>query len=99
MTAELRIREAQTSILLDELDGGRLDAVVIATPQQRSDLVAEDLFEDRFLLAATAECLRIIGAAAEALRPVALDPEGLLLLYEGHCPADQALEVCALDRR
>ncbi|TMV38280.1 hydrogen peroxide-inducible genes activator, partial [Thioclava sp. BHET1] len=74
-------------------------AVVIATPQQRSDLVAEDLFEDRFLLAATAERLATMGAAAEALRPVALDPETLLLLDEGHCLADQALEVCALDRR
>lgn len=95
---DLRVREARTERLLDELDAGSLDAIVIATPVNRDDLVVLPLFRDRFLLAGSA--LRIAGlGAAEALRPVALDPDQLLLLDEGHCLADQALEVCGLTRR
>jgi LysR family hydrogen peroxide-inducible transcriptional activator len=95
---DLRVREARTERLLEELDAGSLDAIVIATPVNRDDLVALPLFRDRFLLAGSA--LRIAGlGAAEALRPVALDPDQLLLLDEGHCLADQALEVCGLTRR
>lgn len=94
--ATLRIREAQTDVLLEGLGNGRLDAVVIALPEGREDLEAQILFEDRFLLAGAAG--RIDQFDTEALRPRALDPGELLLLDEGHCLADQALEVCGLAR-
>jgi LysR family hydrogen peroxide-inducible transcriptional activator len=96
---DLRVREAQTSQLLSALEQGQLDAIVIATPVGETDRVAVPLFEDRFLLAGNHARIASIGAATEHLRPVALDPDQLLLLDEGHCLADQALEVCALDRR
>lgn len=95
---ELRVREAQTDQLLAALMDGALDAAVIASPHMRNDLVTEPLFRDNFLLAGNAARLASLGSV-EALRPVALDPDHLLLLDEGHCLADQALEVCGLERR
>jgi LysR family hydrogen peroxide-inducible transcriptional activator len=98
ITRDLRVREARTERLLEELAAGSLDAVVIATPTGRDDLVSRKLFADRFLLAASPGRMAALGRT-EALRPVALDPDQLLLLDEGHCLADQALEVCGLTRR
>ena len=95
----LRLREAQTAALMEGLEEGRLDAVVIASPPPLPGLIATDLFEDRFLLAGTPARLTALGAGMASLRPATLDPEHLLLLDEGHCLADQALEVCGLDRR
>ena len=99
LTREIRVREAQTDVLLQSLDDGTLDAVVIATPVQGRNVVAVPLFTDRFLLAGSEMRLAALGPGREALRPAAIDPEQLLLLDEGHCLADQALEVCALGRR
>jgi len=96
---DLRIREARTDDLMADLQNGRLDAVVIAEPPKTPDLAATLLFEDRFLLAGSAERIANVAAEVEALRPSQLDPDQLLLLDEGHCLADQALEVCGLDRR
>ena len=98
ITRDLRVREARTDVLIEELDAGVLDAIVIATPLRRADLRAEALFADHFVLAGSAARLDRLGGAG-ALRPVALDPDQLLLLDEGHCLADQALEVCGLTRR
>jgi len=98
MPQDLRLREAETETLLRELSDGTLDAAVIATPPGPG-MVDLPLFEDRFLLAGTATRLAALAGQAEALRPVSLDPDQLLLLDEGHCLTDQALEVCALDRR
>ncbi|HEX9859386.1 MAG TPA: LysR substrate-binding domain-containing protein [Paracoccaceae bacterium] len=104
ITRDLRLREATTDVLLAALDRGQLDAVVMAAPQGPSGaitggLITVPLFEDRFLLAGRGERLARLTAGMEALRPVALDPDQLLLLDEGHCLADQALEVCGMDRR
>jgi LysR family transcriptional regulator, hydrogen peroxide-inducible genes activator len=99
LARDLRVREAQTGTLLEALDAGHLDAVVIAQPAPVPERLAEPLVEDRFLLAGAPERLEATLAGGGAPRPGALDPEQLLLLDEGHCLADQALEVCALDRR
>ena len=98
MPQDLRLREAETETLLRELSDGTLDAAVIATPPG-AGMIDLPLFEDRFLLAGTSARLAALAGQAEALRPVSLDPDQLLLLDEGHCLTDQALEVCALDRR
>ena len=99
ITRELRLREAQTNDLLSALRDGRLDAVVLADPPRAPDLYAFPLFEDRFVLAGSAARLAALGTTSDVLRPMALRPEHLLLLDEGHCLADQALDVCRLDRR
>ncbi|MFN3279772.1 MAG: LysR substrate-binding domain-containing protein [Paracoccus hibiscisoli] len=93
----LHLREAQTDRLLEELAAGRLDAVVVASPPEGEDMRAVPLFTDRFLLAGSAA--RIADLRHGTLSPDALDPGQLLLLDEGHCLGDQALEVCGLNRR
>lgn len=99
LTLELRVREAQTERLLESLRRGQLDAVIVALPVPGDGLVAEPICTDRFLLAGSSARLAAWEGDAEALRPAAIAPDQLLLLDEGHCLADQALEVCGLSGR
>lgn len=92
---DLGVREGQTQALIDELRGGGLDAAVIALPSGVADLVERPLFEDRFLLAGSE---RQVAALGVAIRPEQMQTERLLLLEDGHCLTDQALEACALGR-
>ncbi|WP_265499495.1 hydrogen peroxide-inducible genes activator [Paracoccus beibuensis] len=94
---DLHLREALTDRLLDELSNGRLDAIVVASPPEDDGFAAVPLFTDRFLLAGSEA--RLAGLGPRAVSPTALDPGQLLLLDEGHCLGDQALEVCGLGRR
>ncbi|MBV0912107.1 hydrogen peroxide-inducible genes activator [Anianabacter salinae] len=99
LTLELRVREAQTDRLLDELRRGALDAVVMALPVPGQGLVARPLGEDHFLLAGSPSRVAHLRARAQALVPAGIAPDQLLLLDEGHCLADQALEVCGIGSR
>lgn len=94
---DLHLREAQTDRLVEELVQGRLDVAVVATAPDAGGLVATPLFTDRFLLAGSRDQIARVGALHPAPRD--LDPGRLLLLDEGHCLGDQALEVCGLGRR
>ena len=94
ITLDLRVREAQTDQLLANLADGKLDAAVLALPVHTENLTSVTLFEDRFLLAGSTERVGTFSS----LQPSDVKPGQLLLLDEGHCLADQALEVCALDR-
>jgi LysR family hydrogen peroxide-inducible transcriptional activator len=93
---DLGVREAQTDVLLDEMRQGALDAAVVALPAGPADLIAAALFEDRFLLAGSAERLGALGAGA-ALHPEDMEAGQLLLLDDGHCLTGQALAACAID--
>ncbi|PWE33135.1 LysR family transcriptional regulator [Maritimibacter sp. 55A14] len=95
---DLRVREAQTEALIADLMAGRLDAAVIALPSGQGGLVETELFEDRFLLAGSQSQIAALRETGDRLRPREIKPDRLLLLDEGHCLADQALEVCGLDR-
>lgn len=95
---DLRVRESRTERLIEELNSGTLDAAVIALPSDVSTLVERVLFTDRFLLAGSMNQISTLAAAPDALRPTTLAPDRLLLLEEGHCLSDQALEVCAMER-
>lgn len=97
ISRDLHLREATTDLLLEELAAGQLDAAVIATPEG-PDIVPVPLFTDPFLLAGSAAQIADLADRAETLRPRSLDPGQLLLLDEGHCLGDQALEVCGLTR-
>ncbi|SDE79982.1 LysR family transcriptional regulator, hydrogen peroxide-inducible genes activator [Celeribacter baekdonensis] len=95
---DLRVREAQTADLLTAVINGQLDAAVIALPYDVAGLMAEPLFTDNFLLAGSKSRIEALSAAIAPPRPTDLPPDALLLLDEGHCLADQALDVCGLTR-
>ncbi|MGN7868001.1 LysR substrate-binding domain-containing protein [Paracoccus sp. 22332] len=97
LSRDLHLREAQTDRLVEELAQGRLDVAVVATPPESDDLVAVPLFTDHFLLAGSQDRIARLGRSRP--EPRDLDPGQLLLLDEGHCLGDQALEVCGLHRR
>ena len=89
----LELRESQTKSLMAELARGGLDAVIIALPVDDPDIETMALFHDVFLLAAPAadrfpKHVRIDASA--------LDPRRLILLEDGHCLRDQALEFCGV---
>jgi LysR family hydrogen peroxide-inducible transcriptional activator len=90
---ELLLVEEKTETLLGMLRDGRLDAAVLALPLHEDWLESEFLFEEPFLLAVPAGHAL---AGATGLRLAQLSREHLLLLEDGHCLRDQALEVCAL---
>ncbi len=86
----LVLREDQTARLLVELDAGRLDACLLATPVP-GDLATAELFHEDFVLAApTGHAL----LARKRRREADLAGETVLLLEDGHCLRDQALSVC-----
>lgn len=98
ISLDVQVREAKTDQLIQEVQTGQLDAGIVALPVAAEGLTEWPLFEDRFLLAGTEARLAALGPAAETLRPAALDQSPLLLLEDGHCLTDQALEVCGRGR-
>ena len=90
---ELLLIEEKTEILLKQLREGRLDTVVLALPVHDDQLHAEFLFEEPFLLAVPQNHEL---ARRKTLKMDDLSDQCLLLLEDGHCLRDQALEVCEL---
>ncbi|GGT52398.1 hydrogen peroxide-inducible genes activator [Streptomyces purpureus] len=88
---DLQVHEEQTSSLLEGLGAGRLDLLLLAVPLGVPGVVELPLFDEDFVLV-TSEGHGLAGRAdipREALRELKL-----LLLDEGHCLRDQALDIC-----
>ncbi len=87
----LRVLEDQTERLLSALRGGALDAALIALPADTGGITEVAIYEEDFLLAVPPghplSGKRRVPASALADLP-------LLLLDEGHCLRDQALDAC-----
>jgi LysR family hydrogen peroxide-inducible transcriptional activator len=88
---ELLLVEEKTPTLLRMLHEGRLDAATLALPIHDEALHVEFLFEEPFLLAVPRE--HALNAKPN-LKLGDLAHESLLLLEDGHCLRDQALDVC-----
>ena len=90
---KLFIREDLSQPLVDALLSGELDVLLLALPFPAEQVETMPLFEDDFLLA----CPPDHPLANRApLRSADLRGESLLLLEEGHCLRDHALEACKL---
>jgi LysR family hydrogen peroxide-inducible transcriptional activator len=90
---KLYLKEALSAQLLLQLQQGRLDLIMLAFPYAMPDMETVNLFRDEFLL-----CLPP-GHKLEKAKQVKqqqLRGESLLLLEEGHCLRDHALEACKL---
>ncbi|WP_119677478.1 LysR substrate-binding domain-containing protein [Indioceanicola profundi] len=90
---KLYLREDFTERLLDRLRGGELDAALLALPLPESGLDCEPIFREPFLLAVPPGH-RL--AAKQQILESELTGQPLLLLEDGHCFREQALEVCRL---
>lgn len=89
---QLLLYEYQTGALLERLRAGELDLGVLALGVDVSGLEVLPLHEEAFTLAVPAGH-RL--AKKNAVRPDDLAGETLLLLEDGHCLRDQALDVCS----
>jgi LysR family hydrogen peroxide-inducible transcriptional activator len=89
----LQLAEEKTEDILRMLRKGELDAALLALPLNDDGLEMEILFEEPFVLALPSNH-PLADRDDITLRD--LDGEELLLLEEGHCLREHALEVCAL---
>lgn len=89
----LRIEEGQSAALIDKVRRGDLDCAVIALPYDCAGLLSFPFWAEDFYW---------VGAAAQqsprkTIRASKVVDSALLLLAEGHCLKDHALDVCALE--
>lgn len=91
---ELLLVEEKTEVILTQLRSGQLDAGVLALPVNHDGLCLQPLFTEDFVLAVPAT--HPLAAVPGQIDRTVLAGLDLLLLEEGHCLRDQALEVCSL---
>ena len=90
---ELLLVEEKSDELLARLRDGRLDAALLAMPVHDEQLHAQFLFEEPFVLAVPGNHPL---AQRDSLTLDELSQQHLLLLEDGHCLREQALDVCRL---
>ncbi|MFJ8140070.1 LysR substrate-binding domain-containing protein [Streptomyces sp. NPDC096013] len=88
---DLQVHEEQTANLLEGLTTGRLDLLLLAVPLRVPGVVELPLLDEDFVLVTPLghPLGGRSGIPREALREL-----NLLLLDEGHCLRDQALDIC-----
>jgi LysR family hydrogen peroxide-inducible transcriptional activator len=89
---ELLLYEYQTGPMLDHLQAGDIDVGILALPVPADGLVERNHFDEPFVVALP-EHHALSGR--RQLKTTDLDGETLLLLEDGHCLRDQALDVCS----
>jgi LysR family transcriptional regulator, hydrogen peroxide-inducible genes activator len=88
---DLQVHEEQTANLIEGLTSGRLDLLLLAVPLGVPGVVELPLFDEDFVLVTPLDH-RLGGR--EGIPREALRELNLLLLDEGHCLRDQALDIC-----
>jgi len=91
---QIYLREEQTAPLLERLDAGLVDAVILALPVPLGNVETEDIGLDRFVVVCPR---RHRLARLKAVRPEDMATEILLLLEDGHCLRGHALAACKLE--
>ena len=87
------IREDLTDHLIEALHRGELDLLLLALPVSAEGVETMKLFDDPFLLAAPNHHQLVEG---DELSTDDLRGQELLLLEDGHCLREHALEACKL---
>jgi len=91
----LFLREDQTERLLDQLDAGQLDVLLLAEPCACAGAETLPVARDEFCVALPPG--HPLGLR-DSVTPAALTAERFLLLEDGHCLRDQVLAVCGTGR-
>ncbi|MFE1955853.1 LysR substrate-binding domain-containing protein [Streptomyces sp. NPDC059524] len=88
---DLQVHEEQTSSLVEGVTAGRLDLLLLAVPLGVPGISEIPLFDEDFVLVTPLD--HWLGGR-EGIPREALRELNLLLLDEGHCLRDQALDIC-----
>jgi LysR family hydrogen peroxide-inducible transcriptional activator len=89
---ELMLYEYQTDLMLEKLHSGEIDVGILALPVPMDGLDSYELYKEPFTVAVpTAHKL----AQRSTIKVADLSHETLLLLEDGHCLRDQALDICS----
>jgi LysR family hydrogen peroxide-inducible transcriptional activator len=89
---ELMLYEYQTDPMLEKLHSGEIDVGILALPVQMDGLESYELYKEPFMVALPANH-RL--SSRSTIKPEDLNNETLLLLEDGHCLRDQALDICS----
>ena len=90
---QLRLREGLTGDLLDDLMTGAIDAAVLAFPYEAPGVEHVEIGEDPFFVVCHEDNPL---AAQETISLDDLPADQLLLLEDGHCLREHALQACRL---
>src|SRR3984957_9958009 len=85
--------EEKSPVLIEKLLSGEIDAALLSLPVDENNLASAHLFDDPFLLACHS---RHPLAKRKNITMADISGETLLLLDDGHCLRNQALELCHL---
>jgi LysR family transcriptional regulator, hydrogen peroxide-inducible genes activator len=88
----LMLYEYQTEPLLKRVREGEIDVAVLALPVAHDGMESRDLYQESFTVALPTNHPL---AAKSNVKVADLKGQTLLLLEDGHCLRDQALEVCS----
>lgn len=92
---ELQIQEDLTERLLQQVTEGKIDMVLMAMPYPLKDMEYKILKQEKFVAAvAKGQCM-----AQKTMSLKDLQNHRVLLLEDGHCLRNHALEACALSPR
>jgi LysR family hydrogen peroxide-inducible transcriptional activator len=89
---ELMLYEYQTDPMLEKLHSGEIDVGILALPVQTDGLDSYELYKEPFTVALPAGHKL---ASRHSIKVEDLAHETLLLLEDGHCLRDQALDICS----
>jgi LysR family hydrogen peroxide-inducible transcriptional activator len=89
---ELMLYEYQTDLMLEKLHSGEIDVGILAFPVPMDGLESYELYKEPFMVAVPS-AHRL--AQRNSIKVSDLDHETLLLLEDGHCLREQALDICS----
>lgn len=90
---ELYLKEDLTQRIYEDMLAGSIDLILIALPYDLKGVEEMALFRDRFRLAARAGSEHVDTRKPDARR---LPPDSVLLLEDGHCLRNHAIDACRL---
>ncbi len=90
---KLWLHEYQTAVLLEKLKRAELDLLILALPTDTNEFTVQDLFREPFQLAVPGKDPL---AKQQMITLVDIKDRQMMLLEEGHCLREHALDVCLL---
>ncbi|NHB58894.1 LysR family transcriptional regulator OxyR [Acinetobacter shaoyimingii] len=92
---QLHLHEAQSEHLVEKLEHGNLDMIMLALPFDTRGLKVSEIAKESLFLV----CNRADQKSIHAKNLDDLDLSHLMLLEEGHCLRDHTLSVCPIGER